>query len=61
MEVSCQSCGAQLALEANLRTVECPYCAATSVVERAPEPGRPAPLFVLGFVLGAQPTRGRPA
>ncbi len=57
MEVQCQSCGARLALEANLRTVECPYCATTSVVERSPQADRLAPLFALGFTLGAQQAR----
>ena len=50
MNLSCQSCGAQLVVAATLRTTTCPYCAAPSVVERPPTPDRPPPTFALGFV-----------
>ena len=51
MNVECQTCGASLVLEAAERTAVCPYCASPSVVERPPAPGRPVPVFGLGFVL----------
>jgi hypothetical protein len=46
----CESCGAQLQVEAGHRTANCPYCASPAVVER---PGRQAedPAFVVGFVV----------
>lgn len=50
LNLSCQSCGAQLVVAGNLRTTVCPYCAAPSVVERPPTSDRPAPTFALGFV-----------
>ncbi len=50
MNLSCQSCGAQLVVADTLRTTTCPYCAAPSVVERPPAPDRPPPTFALGFV-----------
>ncbi|MDY7228372.1 hypothetical protein [Hyalangium rubrum] len=50
MNLSCQSCGAQLVVAETLRTTTCPYCAAPSVVERPPSRDRPPPTFALGFV-----------
>lgn len=50
MNLSCQSCGAQLVVADTLRTATCPYCAAPSVVERPPTRDRPPPTFALGFV-----------
>ena len=50
MNLSCQSCGAQLVVADTLRTTVCPYCAAPSVVERPPTRDRPPPTFALGFV-----------
>jgi hypothetical protein len=50
VNLSCQSCGAQLVVADTLRTATCPYCAAPSVVERPPTPDRPLPTFALGFV-----------
>lgn len=49
--LQCNSCGAQLQVAAGLRTTKCPYCAAPAVVERATDPHRPDPSFVLGFVV----------
>jgi len=51
LEISCQSCGATVLVAANMRTVQCPYCASTSIVERPPTADRPDPTFVLGFVV----------
>ncbi|QDT51934.1 hypothetical protein Pan258_60310 [Symmachiella dynata] len=51
LEISCQSCGATVLVAANMRTVQCPYCASTSIVERPPTADRPDPTFVLGFVI----------
>ena len=61
MDVQCSSCGARLALEENLRTIECPYCAASSIVERAADPERPSPTFVLGFSVSQIQARERAA
>ncbi|MGE0713045.1 MAG: hypothetical protein AB7N76_09675 [Planctomycetota bacterium] len=47
----CESCGATLEVEAELRTITCPYCDSPGVVERPPAPDRPRPTFALGFVL----------
>ncbi len=49
MNLSCQSCGAQLVVADTLRTTVCPYCAAPSVVQRPPTAERPPPTFALGF------------
>ncbi len=57
MNLSCQSCGAQLVVAETLRTTVCPYCAAPSVVERPPAPERPLPTFALGFVQTPQKAR----
>lgn len=57
MNLSCQSCGAQLVVADTLRTTTCPYCAASSVVERPPTPDRPLPTFALGFVQTPQKAR----
>ncbi len=50
MNLSCQSCGAQLVVAESLRTTTCPYCAAHAVVARPPDPNRPQPTFALPFV-----------
>lgn len=47
----CDNCGAELRVEAEERTANCPYCDAPSVVARPPGPARPDPTFVLGFML----------
>lgn len=51
LEISCQSCGSTLLLESHLRTTVCPYCASPSVLEKPPSANRPAPSFVVGFVI----------
>ncbi len=51
IEISCQACGSTLLLDSNLRTTVCPYCASPSVIERPPSANRPAPSFVVGFVV----------
>lgn len=51
IEVSCQSCGAQISFEALERTVHCPYCDSPSVVDRPASPDRPDPVFALGFAI----------
>jgi DNA-directed RNA polymerase subunit RPC12/RpoP len=51
VEISCQACGSTLLLDSHLRTTVCPYCASPSVIERPPSPNRPAPSFVVGFVV----------
>jgi len=42
-----------------LKTTVCPYCAAPSVVERAPSLDRPLPTFALGFALTRESAEGR--
>ena len=54
LEISCQSCGATLVLEARMRTANCPYCASPSVIEKPPTANRPDPTFVVGFVIDQQ-------
>lgn len=51
VEISCQACGSTLLLDSNLRTTVCPYCASPSVIERPASTNRPAPSFVVGFVV----------
>jgi len=51
LEISCQSCGAKLVLESNMRTALCPYCASPSIVTRPPSANRPSPTFLVGFVI----------
>ncbi len=51
LEISCQSCGATLLLESNMRSALCPYCASPSIVHRPPAADRPAPTFIVGFVV----------
>jgi predicted RNA-binding Zn-ribbon protein involved in translation (DUF1610 family) len=51
LEISCQSCGATLVLESHMRTALCPYCASPSIVSRPPSRNRPAPKFLVGFVV----------
>jgi len=54
IEISCQSCGATLRLEPQLRSTLCPYCASPSIIRRPPTPGRPIPTFLVGFVVDHQ-------
>lgn len=51
LEISCQSCGARLVLESNMRSALCPYCASPSIITRPPSTNRPAPNFLVGFVI----------
>jgi len=51
IEIACQSCGAVLTLDDNVRSTTCPYCASPSIVRRPPSPDRPTPTFVIGFVI----------
>jgi hypothetical protein len=50
-DLQCGSCGAQIRIDAGLRTARCPFCDAPSVVDRPPTADRPTPLFVLGFAV----------
>lgn len=47
--VQCQQCGSRLALRRFDKTVSCPYCQSTNVVQRPPREGIPTPSFVIGF------------
>ncbi len=57
LEITCKNCGAELVLEAHLRTAECPYCASTSIVERPSSGVRVDPTFALGFVVERERAR----
>jgi len=50
-EFACGSCGSLCQVEAQLRATACPYCASPAVIERPHDPSRPAPLFVIAFVV----------
>jgi hypothetical protein len=49
--LECQNCGAALAIASGQRTASCVYCTSPSVIERPPGSDRPAPTFVIGFVV----------
>ncbi|MBT8494848.1 MAG: hypothetical protein KJO07_17460 [Deltaproteobacteria bacterium] len=51
MLFGCGQCGAELKVEAHIKTTICPYCDAPSVVERPASAARPDPVFVVGFVV----------
>jgi predicted RNA-binding Zn-ribbon protein involved in translation (DUF1610 family) len=51
LEISCQSCGATLRVEPHLRSTVCPYCASPSIVSRPRREDRPAPTFIVPFVI----------
>lgn len=51
LEISCQSCGAKLLVDANMRSTLCPYCASPSIVHRPPSANLPSPSFIVGFVV----------
>jgi len=51
LELSCESCGASLVVEASRRTVRCPYCDSPSVIDRPVSTDRPDPVFAIGFVI----------
>jgi hypothetical protein len=49
LELSCESCGAKLVVQATQRTARCPYCDSPSVIDRPATPDRPDPVFAIGF------------
>jgi len=51
LEITCQSCGAAMVIEPELRTARCPYCDSPSVVDRPETADRPDPAFVIGFAV----------
>lgn len=51
LSLQCSGCGAQIQVAPGLRTAKCPYCASPAVVEHPPDPSRPDPTFVIGFVI----------
>lgn len=57
MHFGCGQCGAELRVEAHVRTTICPYCDAPSVVERPANTARPDPVFVVGFVVTTEHSR----
>ncbi len=50
-DIVCQSCGAVLHVNANVRSTTCPYCASPSIIRRPPSPNRPEPAFLIAFVV----------
>ena len=51
VEVSCQSCGANLIVQSHMLTAICPYCASSSIIQRPPTKNLPIPSFTIGFVV----------
>lgn len=51
IEIRCETCGAEIVVPADRKTAACPYCASPAVVERPPTPHRPAPAWMLPFVV----------
>ena len=51
LEISCESCGAKIVVEAHLRTSSCPYCDSPSVIDRTATSDRPDPVFAIGFAI----------
>jgi DNA-directed RNA polymerase subunit RPC12/RpoP len=48
----CESCGAEVAMDAEQRSYVCPFCDSTYVVDFSPAAtGRQAPEFVIGFAI----------
>ncbi|WP_149496584.1 hypothetical protein [Roseiconus lacunae] len=54
VEISCQSCGSQLILDAHQLSTVCPYCGSPSVISRPPRQDIPTPAFVIGFQIEKQ-------
>ncbi len=50
MNITCQQCGAEIAVQAHLATAACPYCGSASIIER-PEAEAPSPRFAIGFAI----------
>ena len=49
LEISCESCGARVVVEASQRTARCLYCDSPSVIDRRATIDRPDPKFTIGF------------
>jgi hypothetical protein len=49
VQISCESCGADLVLGPLARTARCPYCDSPSVVDRPSTDDRPDPVFAIPF------------
>jgi hypothetical protein len=54
LEISCESCGARVVVDASLRTARCPYCDSPSVIDRTATVDRPDPTFAIGFGVDRQ-------
>lgn len=57
LELSCESCGAKLVVEATRRTARCPYCDSPSVIDRPATADRPDPVFAIGFSIDGNRAR----
>ena len=51
VQVRCETCGAEMIVPADRKTANCPYCASPAVVERPPTADRPAPNWVVPFLV----------
>jgi len=58
VEISCESCGAKVVVEALQRTSRCPYCDSPSVIDRPATANRPDPVFAIGFAVDRQQADG---
>lgn len=57
LELSCESCGAELVVEPIHRTARCPYCDSPSVIDRPATADRPDPAYVIGFAIDGNRAR----
>jgi hypothetical protein len=58
LDITCTTCGADVVVQAGLRTTECPYCGSPHVVERPPHEDRPDPTFVVAFTVDHAAAQG---
>ncbi len=58
VEISCESCGAQVVVEPLERTSRCPYCDSPSVIDRPATRDRPDPVFGIGFAVDRRQAEG---
>ncbi len=58
VEISCESCGAKVVVEALQRTSRCPYCDSPSVIDRPATADRPDPVFAIGFAVDQKQADG---
>lgn len=59
IDLVCEACGAKLVVAPTQRTVRCPYCDLSSVIDRPATSDRPDPVFVIGFSVDRPQARTR--